>query len=132
MKGCLKQARHILQLVPLLCSLKGSAQPQGLPCSIGMKGDARKCITNDLCQQVDAIVFLVDAIDRERFFESKKELDSLLSDDGLASVPFLILGNKIDVPQVQTLLCMMYPPQICNSCTSAVGIVRRLAVLGDQ
>ena len=50
--------------------------------------------------QVDAVVFLVDALDRERFVEAKKELDSLLSDDGLAKVPFLVLGNKIDVPQV--------------------------------
>jgi len=48
--------------------------------------------------QVDAIVFLVDAVDKERFTESKKELDGLLSDDSLATVPFMVLGNKIDIP----------------------------------
>jgi hypothetical protein len=48
--------------------------------------------------QVDAIVYLVDAADRERFPESQRELAGLLSDDGLAGVPFLVLGNKIDLP----------------------------------
>ena len=37
--------------------------------------------------QVDAIVFLVDAIDRARFPESKRELDGLLADEALAKVP---------------------------------------------
>lgn len=46
---------------------------------------------------MDAVVYIVDAADKERFAESRRELDSLLSEDSVAEVPFLILGNKIDI-----------------------------------
>lgn len=52
----------------------------------------------DYTTTVDAVVFLVDAIDRQRFPEAKRELDGLLSSDELRGIPFLVLGNKIDMP----------------------------------
>lgn len=55
-------------------------------------------VWKDYYAKVDAIVYLVDSSDRERFPESKKELDGLLGDDSLSTVPFLVLGNKIDIP----------------------------------
>ncbi|KAK7303707.1 hypothetical protein RJT34_14620 [Clitoria ternatea] len=54
-------------------------------------------VWRDYYAQVDAVVYLVDATDTDRFPESKRELDALLSDESLANVPFLVLGNKIDI-----------------------------------
>ena len=51
-----------------------------------------------LFPQVDAVVFVVDAADRERFAECKEVLHSLLSNDILADAVFLVLGNKTDIP----------------------------------
>lgn len=53
----------------------------------------------DYFTTVDGVVYLVDAMDRGRFPEAKKELDALLTSEDLQDVPFLVLGNKIDMPQ---------------------------------
>ncbi|XP_056172235.1 GTP-binding protein SAR1A [Syzygium oleosum] len=64
---------------------------------LGGRQIARR-VWRDCHAKVDAAVYLVDAHDKERFAESKRELDALLSEEALAKAPFLVLGNKIDIP----------------------------------
>jgi len=49
------------------------------------------------CHGVDAIVFIVDSVDRERFNSARFELHQLLAQPTLANVPLLVLGNKNDL-----------------------------------
>jgi len=51
-------------------------------------------------QEADAVVFLVDSADTERFQEAALELHKLLAGSALpAHAPVLVLGNKADLPQ---------------------------------
>uniref|UniRef100_A0A6B2LKT7 Uncharacterized protein n=1 Tax=Arcella intermedia TaxID=1963864 RepID=A0A6B2LKT7_9EUKA len=52
----------------------------------------------DYYADVSAVVFMVDAAAKERFEESKEELNDLLAGDDLKNIPFLVLANKIDIP----------------------------------
>lgn len=51
------------------------------------------------CRHVQAIVYVVDAVDHERMEESARLLHDLVARPTLQSVPLLVLGNKNDLPQ---------------------------------
>lgn len=50
----------------------------------------------------DAIVFIVDSADKQRFPSVKFELEQLLSNPVLRAIPFLIFANKQDLPNAAT------------------------------
>jgi len=50
------------------------------------------------CRGVNAIIFVVDAADKDAIPVAKEELHALLSKPTLDGIPLLVLGNKSDLP----------------------------------
>ena len=63
---------------------------------LGGHETARK-IWKDYFPAVNAILFLVDSVDVNRFPEAYKELNEILETPELVNIPIAILGNKIDM-----------------------------------
>ena len=53
-------------------------------------------------QNTDAIIFVVDSGDRDKIVESSEEFYKLLNHDDLKDIPFLILANKQDLPNIMS------------------------------
>lgn len=49
------------------------------------------------CNGMDAVVFVVDSMDKEKFDTARFELHQLLAQPSLVGVPLLVLGNKNDL-----------------------------------
>ncbi|KAL0960661.1 hypothetical protein HGRIS_005691 [Hohenbuehelia grisea] len=78
------------------------------------------------CNGVDAILFVVDSSDPEKFESARFELHQLLGHPTLSSVPLLVLGNKNDIDghaQVKDLISALQLDKItdrpvsCYSCS---------------
>merc|ERR1712118_601371 len=89
---------RLMQHLPTQYPTSGELQVAGVSFKafdLGGHELARR-IWRDYFTKVNAVVYLVDSSDHERFTESKTELHGLLTEELLSTVPFLILGNKID------------------------------------
>jgi ADP-ribosylation factor protein 1 len=53
---------------------------------------------NHYYQNSNALIFVVDSNDAERFEEARKELYGILSSEYLNGIPVLIFANKCDLP----------------------------------
>ncbi|KIM54476.1 hypothetical protein SCLCIDRAFT_1221972 [Scleroderma citrinum Foug A] len=78
------------------------------------------------CHGMDAIIFVVDSADRDKFDTARFELHQLLAQPGLAGVPLLVLGNKNDIPDHASVKDLIHDleldkiqdrPVSCYSCS---------------
>ena len=58
--------------------------------------EAMRKVWREYFPKIDAVVYLVDAADPDRFEESKAELNKVLNTEDIGNIPVLILGNKVD------------------------------------
>ena len=113
--------------------------------AVDMSGASRY---RDLWQQfygdVDGLVFVIDASDEIRFCVARDELMQMLSDEKLtASIPLLILANKMDLPGAKTkqevmgaldLKAVIDRPMTmeASNALTGQGLVEAFAWLGEQ
>lgn len=55
------------------------------------------------CRGVDAIIYVLDSADPDKFELAKKELHALMERETASGTPLLVLGNKNDLPEAATV-----------------------------
>ncbi|MCJ1281760.1 hypothetical protein MMC26_001083 [Xylographa opegraphella] len=77
------------------------------------------------CRNVNAIVYIVDAADKEALPIAGEELHALLDKPVLKGIPLLVLGNKSDLPEklsVDQLIDALNLKDVTDRETSCYGI----------
>ncbi|KYQ90836.1 ARF-like protein [Tieghemostelium lacteum] len=70
---------------------------------------------------VHAVIYIVDSSDKERFKESKDELEMIIGHDKLKDVPILLFFNKQDLPNAESIdfLSSLFQSVILKSTASS-------------
>ena len=96
LKLCLSRFPNVEQVVlSRACTLKVYDIPGHAQC--------RRLWRDYYCEELDAVIFVVDASDRTRFDEAREELHKILETEVLRDMPVLVIGNKIDVANASSL-----------------------------
>lgn len=82
-------------------------------------------------QGSDALIFVVDSADHERFCEARDELHSVLADDSLRSIPVLVLANKQDVSRALSVAQVAQELELSKLRTQKWFVQASSAVTGD-
>jgi small GTP-binding protein len=82
--------------------------------------------------QTDAVAFVIDSNDIDRFDIAKKELHTLISHKDLTGKPFLILANKQDLPHAANKQEIKRAMQIDIITSSPTYIVECSATKNDK
>mgnify|MGYP000869972156 CR=1 FL=1 len=61
--------------------------------------EAMRKMWREYFPKIDAIVYLVDSADPDRFVESRNEFNRIINTEEIGKIPILVFGNKIDNKQ---------------------------------
>jgi ADP-ribosylation factor-like protein 8 len=66
------------------------------------------------CRGVSVIVFVVDSADRKALPVAKEEIATLMANETLEAIPFLVLGNKTDLQDKMSVDELIEALQLSN------------------
>lgn len=83
--------------IPTVGFNRRTVKKGGVSINLWDVGGQRKSMWERYCRNVGAIVYVMDASNKDTFAEAAKELHDLMGNKSLDGIPLLVLGNKNDL-----------------------------------